>query len=122
MAQMRYIVDDVDNAVNFYTTHLGFELERQYGSAMAIITRDDLELWLAGPKASASKPMPDGAQPAPGGWARFVLAVDDLETTVKQLRANGVALRNEITEGPGGKQVLCADPAGNVIELFQPAT
>jgi len=121
MAQVRYIVDDVDTAVAFYTGHLGFELEQQFGPAMAIVRRDDLRLWLAGPRASASQPMPDGSQPAPGGWARIVLTVDDLAAKVESLRAAGVAFRNDIVTGPGGSQILCQDPAGNVVELFQPA-
>jgi predicted enzyme related to lactoylglutathione lyase len=121
MAQVRYIVNDVDSAVAFYTSKLGFTLEQQFGPAMAILQKDDLRLWVAGPKASASRPMPDGATPTPGGWARFVLTVDDLASLVSQLKDDGVQLRNEIVEGPGGKQILCMDPAGNVVELFEPA-
>lgn len=121
MAQVRYIVDDVERAVEFYTTKLGFELEQQFGPAMAILRKDDLALWVAGPMASASRPMPDGSQPSPGGWARFVLTVDDLDALVSRLRTGGVAFKNDIVEGPGGKQILCEDPAGNVIELFEPA-
>jgi catechol 2,3-dioxygenase-like lactoylglutathione lyase family enzyme len=120
MAQIRYIVADVDEAIAFYTANLGFKLEQQYGPAMAILSRDDLRLWLAGPAASASKPMPDGARPQPGGWSRFVLTVPDLETLVATLRTRGVTFRNDIVSGPGGKQILCADPSGNVVELFQP--
>jgi len=121
MAQVRYIVDDVDQAVAFYTGQLGFALEQQFGPAMAIVGRDDLQLWLAGPMASASQAMPDGSQPVPGGWCRFVLTVDDLEAMVAALRAAGVEFRNDIVSGPGGHQILCQDPAGNVVELFQPA-
>ena len=121
MAQVRYIVDDVDASVAFYTTHLGFELENQFGPAMAILIREDLRLWVAGPKASASRPMPDGTQPQPGGWGRFVLTVDDLESTVATLRDSGVTFKNDVVTGPGGSQILCEDPSGNVIELFQPA-
>jgi catechol 2,3-dioxygenase-like lactoylglutathione lyase family enzyme len=121
MAHVRYIVDDVSDAVAFYVSKLGFELEQQFGPAMAILVRGDLTLWVAGPKASASRPMPDGARPAPGGWSRFVLTVDDLESFVSKLRDDGVGFRNEIVEGPGGKQILCRDPSGNVVELFQPA-
>ena len=121
MAQVRHMVDDVDEAVGFYTSHLGCELLQQFGPAMAILRRDDLQLWLAGPMASASKPMPDGAQPAPGGWSRFVLTVADLDRLVAELRERGVSFRNEILAGPGGKQILCEDPSGNPIELFQPA-
>jgi predicted enzyme related to lactoylglutathione lyase len=121
MAQVRYIVSDVDQAVSFYTVNLGFKLEQQYGPAMAIVSRDDLRLWLAGPAASASKPMPDGSKPAPGGWNRFVMTVTDIDGLVEGLRARGVKFRNDIVSGPGGKQILCEDPSGNVIELFQPA-
>ncbi len=121
MAQVRYIVDDVDDAVAFYVSKLGFELEAQYGPAIAILVHGDLKLWVAGPIASASKPMPDGAQPSPGGWSRFVLTVDDLASLVSKLTDDGVRFRNEIVEGPGGKQILCIDPSGNVVELFQPA-
>ena len=119
MAQVRYIVDDVDAAVAFYTGKLGFALEQQFGPAMAILRRDDLRLWVAGPLASASRPMPDGAQPAPGGWGRFVLSVEDLPDLVERLRGEGVRFRNQIVEGPGGRQILCEDAAGNVVELFE---
>ncbi len=121
MATVRYIVDDVEDAVAFYVTKLGFELEQQYGPAIAILVHGDLTLWVAGPKASASRPMPDGAKPSPGGWSRFALVVDDLESLVSKLRDDGVSFRNDILEGPGGKQILCVDPSGNVVELFQPA-
>lgn len=118
---MRYIVVDVDAAVAFYTGQLGFELEEQYGPAMAILTRGDDELWLAGPSASASRAMPDGRVPEPGGWNRLVLRVEDLTALVSALAAAGVTFRNEVVRGPGGSQILCEDPSGNVIELFQPA-
>jgi catechol 2,3-dioxygenase-like lactoylglutathione lyase family enzyme len=119
MAAIRYLVDDVDASVSFYTELLGFELIEQFGPAMAIVRRDDLTLWLAGPAASASRPMPDGRKPAPGGWNRFVLQVDDLAAMVERLRASGVGFRNDVVSGPGGKQILCEDPAGNVVELFE---
>ncbi|MEL6840171.1 MAG: VOC family protein [Pseudomonadota bacterium] len=121
MAQFRYIVTDVDASVAFYTGHLGFELVDQYGPAMAILRKDDLDLWVAGPAASASQPMPDGAQPAPGGWNRIVVIIGDLAKAVRNMKADGVMFRNEIIKGPGGQQILCADPSGNVVELFQPA-
>jgi len=121
MAHVRYIVDDVKKAVEFYVSRLGFELENQFGSAMAILHKDDLTLWVAGPKASASRPMPDGSIPVPGGWSRFVVTVADLEADVARLQLDGVQFKNEIVEGPGGKQILCLDPSGNVVELFQPA-
>lgn len=121
MAHVRYIVDDVSEAVAFYVSKLGFELEEQYGAAMAILVHDDLTLWVAGPRASASMPMPDGATPVPGGWSRFVLMVDDLESVVSRLTDDGVSFRNDIVENQGRRQILCQDPSGNVIELFQPA-
>ena len=121
MAHVRYIVDDVSDAIAFYVSKLGFELEQQYGPAMAILVHGDLTLWVAGPTASASRPMPDGARPSPGGWSRLVLIVDDLESLVSKLTDDGVGFRNNIVEGPGGRQILCQDPSGNVVELFQPA-
>ena len=119
MAQIRYIVNDVNEAVAFYTEELGFSLKQQYGPAMAIMEYQDIQLWVAGPAASASKPMPDGTQPVPGGWARFVLPVENIQSVVDSLSAAGIGFRNEIVEGPGGKQILCLDPSGNVIELFE---
>ncbi len=119
MAQVRYVVDDVSDAVAFYVSKLGFELEQQFGSGFAILVHGDLTLWLAGPNASASRPMSDGAIPSPGGWSRFVLIVDDLESFVSKLTDDGVKFRNDIVEQQGRKQILCVDPSGNVIELFQ---
>jgi catechol 2,3-dioxygenase-like lactoylglutathione lyase family enzyme len=121
MASVRYLVHDVAAAVEFYTGALGFDVKQQFGPAIAILTRGDLTLWAAGPMASAARPMPDGRKPEPGGWNRFVIEVEDLASFVAALRAKGVAFRNEIVEGPGGKQILCEDPSGNVIELFEPA-
>jgi catechol 2,3-dioxygenase-like lactoylglutathione lyase family enzyme len=121
MASIRYLVHNVDESVAFYTNHLGFKLVQQFGPAMAILSHDDLTLWLAGPTASAARPMPDGRRPEPGGWNRFVLQVDDLAALVAALRPKGVAFRNETVKGPGGQQILCEDPSGNVVELFQPA-
>lgn len=121
MAQVRYIVHDVDAAVAFYRDRLGFALQQQFGPAMAIVKRDDLTLWLAGPPSSAARPMLDGRKPEPGGWSRFVLQVDDLAATVASLRTHGVKFRNDIVTGPGGQQILCEDPSGNCIELFEPA-
>ena len=120
MVSVRYLVHDVDQAVAFYT-QLGFALRQQFGPAMAIVARDDLTLWLAGPRASAAKPMPDGRIPEPGGWNRFVLQVAGLAELVTRLRTQGVMFRNDIVEGPGGQQILCEDPSGNVVELFEPA-
>ena len=121
MATVRYIVRNVDEAVRFYTDRLGFTLLQQYGPAMAIATRDGLSLWLAGPGASASKPMPDGRKPEPGGWNRIVLEVKDLDTLISGLRTKGVVFRNDVVSGPGGRQILCDDPSGNPVELFEPA-
>jgi predicted enzyme related to lactoylglutathione lyase len=121
MAAVRYLVRDVDAAVAFYTGQLGFSVKQQFGANIAILTRDDLTLWVAGPGASAARPMPDGRQPEPGGWNRFVLQTDDLAALVERLRAAGAKFRNDIVKGPGGQQILCEDPSGNVVELFQPA-
>jgi catechol 2,3-dioxygenase-like lactoylglutathione lyase family enzyme len=121
MAQVRYLVRNVDEAVKFYSTAFGFHLEQQFGPAMAIVSRGDLVLWLAGPAASASRPMPDGSKPGPGGWNRFVLEVPDLASLVSSLRRQGVHFRSEVVKGPGGQQILCEDPSGNPIELFQPS-
>jgi catechol 2,3-dioxygenase-like lactoylglutathione lyase family enzyme len=121
MAVTRYIVKDVDAAVAFYQERLGFTLKQQFGPNMAILLRDDLTLWVAGPGASASRPMPDGRQPEPGGWNRFVIEVPNLAKLVDDMRQHGVGFRNDIVVGPGGQQILCEDPSGNVVELFQPA-
>lgn len=120
MAAIRYLVKDVGEAVAFYAGRLGFAVKQRFGPAMAIVVRDDLTLWLAGPLASAAKPMPDGRVPEPGGWNRFVLQVEDLPGLVAELRQAGIAFRNDIVEGPGGRQILCEDPSGNVVELFEP--
>jgi catechol 2,3-dioxygenase-like lactoylglutathione lyase family enzyme len=120
MAAVRYLVDDVDAAIAFYTGHLGFALEQQMGPAFALVSRDDLTLWLSGPQSSAARPMPNGARPEPGGWNRLVLEVEDVEAEVERLQQAGLAFRNEIVAGPGGKQILLEDSAGNPVELFQP--
>ena len=119
MATVRYLVDDVDAAVAFYTGPLGFTLVERMGPPFAMVRRDDLLLWLAGPGASAQRPMPDGAQPAPGGWNRLVLEVDDLDTHIAALRSENVRLRSDIVSGPGGRQLLIDDPSGNPVELFE---
>ncbi|MFL5643861.1 MAG: VOC family protein [Chloroflexota bacterium] len=119
-ATVRYLVADVDRAVAFYLEHLGFELVEQMGSAFARVRHGDLILWLSGPASSAARPMPDGRQPVAGGWNRFVIEVDDLAARVKAMGDAGVAFRNAIVTGPGGKQILAEDPDGNVIELFEP--
>jgi catechol 2,3-dioxygenase-like lactoylglutathione lyase family enzyme len=118
MATVRYMVLDVGSAVDFYVRLLGFAEKERYGPAMAIIARDDLNLWLAGPASSAARPMPDGRAPAPGGWNRLVIEVDDLDAVVERLRDAGATFRNEPISGPGGSQVLIEDPSGNPIELF----
>jgi catechol 2,3-dioxygenase-like lactoylglutathione lyase family enzyme len=120
MSQIRYIVRNVDDAVKFYTSTFGFHLDQQFGPAMAILSREDLILWLAGPAASASRPLPDGSKPEPGGWNRFVLEVKDLPALVESLRRQGIRFRSDLVKGPGGQQILCEDPSGNPIELFQP--
>jgi catechol 2,3-dioxygenase-like lactoylglutathione lyase family enzyme len=117
---VRYMVDDVDAAIAFYTTHLGFTLLTRQAPAFADVKRGDLRLLLSGPKSSAGRPMPDGRQPAPGGWNRIHLIVDDIAAEVDRLRAAGVTFRNDIVRGPGGAQILIDDPSGNPIELFQP--
>ena len=121
MSAIRYIVNDVDQAIRFYVDCLEFELEQQFGPAMAIVARNGLTLWLAGPTASASRPMPDGRKPVAGGWNRIVLEVKDLDAVVTRLHARGVVFRNKIMTGPGGRQIVCDDPSGNAIELFEPA-
>lgn len=121
MAAIRYIVNDVSESVSFFVDQLGFKLEQQFGPAMAILQGHDIEIWLAGPPASASRPMPDGTSPEPGGWNRLVLVVDDIDAIVARLEGAGTTFRNKPFQGPGGTQVLCEDPSGNPIELFQPA-
>lgn len=120
MISVRYLVHDVSQSIQFYTESLGFELRQQFGPAMAIVSKGPLTLWLAGPQSSAAQAMPDGSKPAPGGWNRFVLQVEDLAGLVAGLKQKGTRFRNEILQGPGGSQILCEDPSGNVIELFQP--
>ena len=121
MVNVRYMVDDVQAAVDFYTGHLGFALRFSAAPAFADVTRGNLRLLLAGPKSSAGRPMPDGRTPEPGGWNRIHLIVPDIEAEVARLRADDVPFRNDIVTGPGGKQILIEDPAGNVVELFEPA-
>lgn len=120
MPAVRYLVSDVEAAIAFYVEQLGFRLERQMGPAFAIVERSGLSLWLSGPQSSAARPMPDGAQPEPGGWNRLVLEVDDVRAVFERLRAAGVTFRNEPLSGPGGTQVLLEDPSGNPVELFSP--
>jgi len=117
-AVVRYLVNDTDQAVSFYTDHLGFTLQTRMGPAFAIVERGGLELWLTGPQTSAAQPMPDGRVPEPGGWNRLVLEVDNIDEAMERLRAAGATFRNEPLSGPGGTQVLVEDPSGNPVELF----
>jgi catechol 2,3-dioxygenase-like lactoylglutathione lyase family enzyme len=121
LVNVRYMVDDVESAVAFYTTHFGFTLRTSAAPAFADVVRGSLRLLLSGPKSSAGRPMPDGRTPQPGGWNRIHFIVDDIAAEVERLRSAGVTFRNDIISGPGGQQVLLEDPAGNPIELFQPA-
>ena len=115
------MVDDVEAAVAFYTTHLRFTVRSNSAPAFADVVRGNLRLLLSGPASSAGRPMPDGRTPKPGGWNRMHLIVEDIAAEVERLRAAGLTFRNDIVSGPGGQQILLEDPAGNPIELFQPA-
>ena len=119
---VRYIVDDVDAAIDFYCTELGFDEDMHPAPTFAMLSRGDLRLVLSAPGGGpgGGQAMPDGTLPQPGGWNRFQLEVDDLEETVERLREHGARFRNEIITGVGGKQTLVEDPSGNPIELFQP--
>jgi catechol 2,3-dioxygenase-like lactoylglutathione lyase family enzyme len=119
VAVIRYLVSDVNVAVEFYTNILGFELVEKWGPPFAMVKRGDLILWLSGPGSSASRPLPDGSKPASGGWNRLVLETDDLASLVAKLKQSGAHFRGKIVSGPGGKQVLVNDPSGNPIELFE---
>ncbi|MGH2473905.1 MAG: VOC family protein [Candidatus Limnocylindrales bacterium] len=121
MVNVRYMVDDVQASIDFYTKHLGFELRTSAAPAFADVTRGNLRLLLSGPASSAGRPMPDGVKPGPGGWNRIHLIVDDIGAEVARLRQEGLGFRNDVVTGPGGSQILLEDPSGNVIELFQPA-
>lgn len=121
MVSVRYLVDDVEASVGFYTTVLGFEVLNDFAPAFADVARGGLRLLLSGPTSSAGRPMPDGATPGPGGWNRIHLIVDDIEAEVARVREAGARFRNDILEGPGGKQILVLDPSGNAVELFEPA-
>jgi catechol 2,3-dioxygenase-like lactoylglutathione lyase family enzyme len=118
---VRYMVEDVDAAIDFYTKHLGFTPGINASPAFADVTRGNLRLLLSGRKSSAGRPMPDGTLPVPGGWNRIELVVEDLAAEVARLKEEGLQFRNEILSGPGGSQILLIDPSGNFIELFQPA-
>ena len=119
MAVVRYLVVDVDVAVDFYINMLGFELVERWGPPFAMVKRADLTLWLSGPGSSASRTLADGSKPLPGGWNRLVLETDNLELLVEKLTSSGAEFRSAIVSGPGGKQILVDDPSGNAIELFE---
>ena len=119
---VRYMVDDVDAAIAFYTKLLGFEIQMSAAPAFADVRRGNLRLLLSGPQSSAGRPMADGATPGPGGWNRIHFLVDDIDAEVASLRDAGATFRNDVVVGPGGKQVLLVDPSGNIVELFQPAS
>ena len=120
--QVRYIVNDVDTAIEFYTKFLDFKLEMHPAPPFAMLSRNDLRLVLSAPNPAGGggQAMPDGTKPEPGGWNRFAIEVDDLAATVDKLRGEGANFRNDIVTGIGGKQILLEDPSGNLIELFQP--
>ena len=121
MVSVRYMVDDVDKSIAFYTELLGFEVLTSFPPAFADVKRGNLRLLLSGPKSSAGRPMADGATPGPGGWNRIHFIVDDIDSEVDRLRGAGATFRNDVVVGPGGKQILLQDPSGNFVELFQPA-
>jgi predicted enzyme related to lactoylglutathione lyase len=121
LVSVRYMVDDVDEAIDFYTKQFDFTLGQNASPAFAEVLRGNLRLLLAGPTSSAGRPMPDGRTPEPGGWNRIHFVINDIEAEVARLREAGLSFRNDIVTGPGGKQILVEDPAGNPIELFQPA-
>jgi catechol 2,3-dioxygenase-like lactoylglutathione lyase family enzyme len=121
LVNVRYMVNDVQESIDFYTQHFGFELRTSAAPAFADVVRGRLRLLLAGPESSAGRPMPDGQRPEPGGWNRIHFVVEDIAAEVQRLRDAGVRFRNDIITGPGGQQILLEDPSGNPIELFQPA-
>jgi catechol 2,3-dioxygenase-like lactoylglutathione lyase family enzyme len=121
MVNVRYMVDDVDKAIAFYTKFLNFEVLTSFPPAFADVKRGNLRLLLSGPASSAGRPMPDGTKPGPGGWNRIHLLVDDIKAEVARLRDAGVKFRSDILTGPGGAQIVLDDPSGNPLELFQPA-
>ena len=121
LVSVRYMVDDVQESIDFYTKHLGFEVRMSAAPAFADVIRGNLRLLLSGPTSSAGRPMTDGEKPGPGGWNRIHFVVDDIDAEVARLTEAGLPFRNEMVKGPGGSQILLLDPSGNVIELFQPA-
>ena len=121
IVHVRYMVDDVEEAIAFYTKLLDFDVISNAAPAFADVKRGNLRLLLSGPTSSAGRPMSDGTKPGPGGWNRIHFHVDDVDAEVTRLRDSGATFRNDIVKGPGGKQVLLQDPSGNFVELFQPA-
>src|SRR3954447_24411198 len=115
LVNVRYMVDDVEAAIGFYTDHLGFAVRTSAAPAFADVVRGNLRLLLSGPQSSAGRAMPDGRTPAPGGWNRLHFIVEDIEADVERLRAAGLSFRNEIVSGPGGRQILLDNPSGNPI-------
>jgi catechol 2,3-dioxygenase-like lactoylglutathione lyase family enzyme len=120
LVSVRYIVDDVDAAIDFYTRHFGFTVRSSMSPAFADVVRGRLRLLLSGPTSSGGRRLPDGRTPQPGGWNRIHLVVDDIEREVERLQGEGISFRSEIVSGPGGQQIVLDDPAGNPVELFQP--
>ena len=116
---IRYMVEDVDAAIEFYTKHLGFTLGTNASPAFADVTKGNMRLLLSGRKSSAGRAMPDGTLPVPGGWNRIEFVVENLETEIASLKAKGLHFRNDIVTGPAGSQILLVDPSGNLIELFE---
>jgi catechol 2,3-dioxygenase-like lactoylglutathione lyase family enzyme len=116
---IRYMVEDVEAEIDFYTKHLGFTLGINSAPAFADVTRGNLRLLLSGIESSAGRAMPDGTLPVPGGWNRIEIVVEDLPSEVAKLKAEGLHFRNDIVTGPGGSQILLVDPSGNLIELFE---
>lgn len=122
MARIRYMIKDVDQAIDFYTRHLGFTLEFSASPAMAQVARGDLHLLLSGPQSSGARPMPDGQHPSPGGWNRLLIEVENLPAMIETLKQAGVPFRrDDVVKGPGGQQIWIEDPSGNLIEVFEPA-
>ena len=118
---VRYMVEDVEASIEFYTKHLGFTLLTNHAPAFADVIRGNLRLLLSGRTSSAGRAMPDGTLPVSGGWNRFQIIVTDINAEVARLKAQGLHFRNEILKGPGGSQILLLDPSGNFIEIFEPA-
>lgn len=121
---VRYIVDDVDAAISFYTEMLGFKVEMHPAPAFALVSRDDLRLMLSQPggPGGGGQAMPDGSMPEPGGWNRIQIEVEDLPATVDRLKSSGARFRNEMVTGVGARQILLEDPSGNLVELFERLT